>query len=211
MSREHYQCIVTGFLSDRIPYDDLESRAMQHPGVGIADLEAACIVPLAPNTPSEAPISHTWDMLKSWTQMDTEGYSMECPENSVLLTRRERRAFGMFKLWFECVPGAEHTYTVSWRDHQFSNIALSDESGRLRVVFEAQEVYEGEVIPPPDARLLRAHAALCRVLHACGAVKVYEGWKEDEARSKRVVDHASLVYVNSLLMARAQVEANASA
>ncbi|KIY72531.1 hypothetical protein CYLTODRAFT_38794 [Cylindrobasidium torrendii FP15055 ss-10] len=101
--RERYQCIVTGYFLPSAP-----EPWILLPGVGVGELEAAHIIPLALNSDKKPPepMAPTWDMLKHWTQIDPEDYAggrITCPENGVLLTKREHHAFGTFKLWFDPV------------------------------------------------------------------------------------------------------------
>ncbi|KIY65330.1 hypothetical protein CYLTODRAFT_424426 [Cylindrobasidium torrendii FP15055 ss-10] len=201
MIREHYRCIVTRYVTfdAPIPPESITEN------VSYADLHASNIIPLSLNS-KKTPL--TWDMLRSWTRIVPEDYTggkTTCPENGVLLTDHEHEGFGKFKLWFEPVlsagPGSAplaNTYSVHVCKHVLSNGLMV--RGPIQVTFSDTEMHMGRRIPPPAPKLLKIHAAFSKVFQACGASGMYENWRDDLRKPGRVLDDASISYLDLRLM-----------
>ncbi|KIY70354.1 hypothetical protein CYLTODRAFT_442037 [Cylindrobasidium torrendii FP15055 ss-10] len=196
MARERFRCIITRRISD--PYPLGRSEADQY-----GRLEAAHILPASLNYNVSTESATTWDMFKHWTGIrpqDCAGELITRPANGLLLSEREHGALSSFKLWFEPVTSANapipNTYKVCLRNFDPSALPVPQQ-----VTFRDDQLFQNQLIPPPAPDLLKIHAAFAKVLHACGALELYEQWEDESGTSGKVFDQNSLGLLNARLRA----------
>ncbi|TPX23658.1 hypothetical protein DIZ76_012993 [Coccidioides immitis] len=89
------------------------------------------------------------------------GVDIDRPFNAISLTQNLHGLFGKFKIFFEPVPGQEHTYRI--------DSCLPP--GAVRAVPVTRTLYltPDRSIEPPLPRLLAIHSAICHILQLSGA------------------------------------------
>jgi hypothetical protein len=93
-----------------------------------------------------------------------QGPEIDRPRNALTLTNFFHQLFGDFQVYFEPVPGKDHTYTIRTlvtEDHFFRRPALPI----TRELYITPE----RTIEPPSPRLLAIHRAIAHILHLSGA------------------------------------------
>ncbi len=91
-----------------------------------------------------------------------EGANIDRSYNAITLTVGFHRRFGSLQIYFEAMPGVDHTYTIK------STLPFLVFRPRLpitRTLFMTPE----HTIDPPMPRLLAVHRACCLILHMSGA------------------------------------------
>ncbi|KAF9472842.1 hypothetical protein BDN70DRAFT_886520 [Pholiota conissans] len=199
--REEGRCAITHSLDPSlVPENDKEVVD------GVSLLEAAHILPFALNTnnftdPTLAGTRTTWHIFKNWTGIDLDSLvireKINTSSNAILMNISDLQAqFAKFKIWFEPIPGHENHYTVK------TSRRVRLLNGKVNAIarFRSREDSSGG-IELPDPAFLRIHAALAKVLHACGAVDVFDEWERDfrQGGGVLVTDKQSMVWVNARL------------
>jgi hypothetical protein len=88
-----------------------------------------------------------------------DGVEIDEPFNGLSLTRDLHTFFGNFIIFFEAVPGQEHTYKIYTFLPQFL----------LEGVPITRTLYLMDGIDPPSPRLFAIHSATAHILHHSGA------------------------------------------
>lgn len=89
-----------------------------------------------------------------------KGNDIDRPRNAISLSHTNHKAFGNFDIFFEPVPGQEHTYDI----HDFLPGFMPEFPVR-RTLF----LTENRNIDPPSLRFLALHRAIAHILHLSGA------------------------------------------
>jgi HNH endonuclease len=91
-----------------------------------------------------------------------EGANIDRSYNAITLTLDFHRRFGNLQIYFEAIPGVEHTYTIK------STLPLLVFRPPLPIT-RALSMTPEHTIDPPMPRLLAIHRACCLILHISGA------------------------------------------
>jgi hypothetical protein len=93
-----------------------------------------------------------------------QGPEIDRPRNALTLTHGFHQWFGDFQVFFEPVPGGDHTYTIR-------TLVSEDYFFRRPALPITRELYltPERTIEPPSRRLLAVHCAIARILHLSGA------------------------------------------
>ncbi|KAJ2975204.1 hypothetical protein NUW58_g8424 [Xylaria curta] len=92
-----------------------------------------------------------------------QGPEIDRPRNAITLTPQHHLSFGSFKVYFERVPNADHTYTIKTFHKQ--NYVRRAPFPVIRELYLTPE----RTIEPPSGRLLAIHCAIAHILHLSGA------------------------------------------
>lgn len=90
-----------------------------------------------------------------------EGNEIDRPRNAMTLTREWHSSFGSFDIFFEPLPGQEHTYQIQTLLHPLLFPDLP--------VVRTFHLTENRTIEPPSPRLLALHSAIGHILHLSAA------------------------------------------
>ncbi|KAF9446365.1 hypothetical protein P691DRAFT_188745 [Macrolepiota fuliginosa MF-IS2] len=175
-SRERFRCPITrSFCNNRKKV--LQNKGLEVPGEPYDLMETAHIIPsllnkFDPKTNPAAEAAHTWDMFRSWTNLDLEkfvGSKINTPANAIYMEIGTHRHFGHFGFYLDkdAFPSDPNKYGLRVLDSfkMFNNSMVVDFATTNDL---------GEPIDPPDPELLRIHAALAQVLHISGAADYLE-------------------------------------
>ncbi|OJD20479.1 hypothetical protein ACJ73_08186 [Blastomyces percursus] len=90
-----------------------------------------------------------------------DGVNIDRPFNAMSLTHDLHAHFGNFKVFFEPVPGQEHTYRID----TFLPPGILQDIPVTRTLY----LTDDRSIDPPSPRLLALHRAIAHILHLSGA------------------------------------------
>lgn len=90
-----------------------------------------------------------------------DGVNIDRPFNAMSLTRDLHTHFGNFTVFFESVPGQEHTYRID----TFLPPGILPDIPVTRTLY----LTNNRSIEPPSPRLLALHHAIACILHLSGA------------------------------------------
>ncbi|KAH9026718.1 hypothetical protein EDB83DRAFT_1926692 [Lactarius deliciosus] len=199
--RERYHCAITkAFDQARARELSKEGRVGEVPNkVGQLPMEAAHIIPFLLNEFDDQLINsleivrdvlsfscpthlcrpvQTWDMLRSWTQIDFRtliGPNIDSPANAIYMTTVEHTTFGHFEFYLdkEAFPDIPNKYKVRMsQDGRFLTNGSREEDVEFPTLEESS-------VEPPNPDYLKVHAAFAKVLHLCGAAQYMDGVELD--------------------------------
>jgi hypothetical protein len=121
-----------------------------------------------------------------------DGSNVDRPRNAMTLTHNLHRFFGDFEVFFEPVPGQQHTYQI--RSFLPSGIIRG-----LLPVTRTFFLTESPSIDPPLPRLLALHRAVAHILHFSAAGAYIDKILDDmERKAARADGSTELSHVVSL-------------
>ncbi|KAI0404223.1 hypothetical protein F4802DRAFT_607641 [Xylaria palmicola] len=92
-----------------------------------------------------------------------QGPDIDRPRNAITVTPQHHLSFGSFKVYFEPVLNADHTYTIKTFHKQ--NYVRRAPFPVIRKLYLTPE----RTIEPPSHQLLAIHCAIAHILHLSGA------------------------------------------
>lgn len=170
--RDKHRCTITG---------NFDVYYKQRPsGKPYAVLEATSILPLSLEGSSMKPeLSKTWDMLRAWTSIDVLSLvrdDIDAPKNTIMMGIGLVDFFKAFLLYFDRNDDYSDSEGRKYKVRSSDNGLI----GSLAVSEVTCEFNTDTGIEPPDPRLLAIHAALAKVIHACGAGEHFSMIVENE-------------------------------
>ncbi|RXW16302.1 hypothetical protein EST38_g9552 [Candolleomyces aberdarensis] len=201
IKREDGKCGLLGYM-DRYVLSEMRKEGKAAPAWV---LEKGLVVPCVPThilpicssnsvndqDPND-PTKRMRDLLNDWAGMDVAqlvGPTVHAPHNSMFMNMEDRGGFTTFIAWLEAT-GSENEY-VPRSPRGLSTFYYTKPLPPTRFPTKAESG-----IDPPDPTLLKIHAALSRVIHACKADKVYE--KEMEERAKADMEWVEIPSMSTL-------------
>lgn len=188
--RDGHRCVVSGMYD--LAYLDIEERAGRCPpgndGGGGTATDAAHIIPHALNKVPRDSTDRTVDSGQQFVwgilnMFDTgvrdllAGSKIDNPCNALLLAHDLHIEFGKLHVYFEEIPGLPHSYRFK-RTRGARHLRRDCETHSEVLTFTNCEV-DGPLASLPSARLLKLHAACCRMLEMAGAAEFVEGLLDD--------------------------------
>ncbi|KAF8879713.1 hypothetical protein BD779DRAFT_1124475 [Infundibulicybe gibba] len=195
--REQYKCAITG-MDDVIYVRRLAEQGLPTPARHYCLMTTAYIIPFPLDKfiensaalvrlfnfpaslsypPKQIDPTHMRDMLISWTNLDVEkltGPNLNSPANAILMTLTEHSMFGNFQIYFdkEAYPTTPNKYAVRMATRFYQ---LSDGLTSADVEFHMRDG-----VQPPDPEYLAVHAAIAKVVNACGVTDYVEDLDSEE-------------------------------
>lgn len=174
--RDGYRCVVTGHL-------DSSKRTRRNPGVST---DCTHIIPHALNNPdSTGTLPHTvslvWRIINLFDpnlSHTLEGDLIDTPRNAITLIHDLRELFGRLKAYFEAVPDMPNTYVFK-TTRTAGKLMEHQRPKAAQLTFCGNEPLGSHRAALPSARLLKFHAACCKILEIAGAAGYVERLVED--------------------------------
>lgn len=170
---------MSGHL-DTVAHTLARKRGQHVPGSFGMQTQAAHIIPHSLNSvksPGDQ-LPHTkafvWQILNMFdtgVSTELEGSRIDTPSNAIILANDLHQQFGQLQCYFEEV--APNTYTFCRTRHAAILPPILDPMAE-RISFENHEPAGTRWADLPSARLLRLHAACCKMMDMAGAAEYVE-------------------------------------
>lgn len=177
--RDGNRCVISGHL-DMVAHTALRKLGHQQPGSFGILTQAAHIIPHSLNavkTPGE-PLSSVktfvWQILNMFDtgiSSELEGSRIDAPYNAMILAAELHQQFGQLQCYLDEV--APDTYTFRRTSHA-ATLAPSADPKAEKIAFVNHEPVGTSWADLPSARLLKLHAACCKMMEMAGAAEYVE-------------------------------------
>ncbi|PGH05578.1 hypothetical protein AJ79_06745 [Helicocarpus griseus UAMH5409] len=178
LMRDHHRCVISRQFDEQEAMERFkrhdENAAQDDEGNPLAGqsfefLEVAHIIPHSLTKPdADGQLSDykkaalaVLNMFDCDVSHIISGVDIDRPFNAISLTRGLHTNFGNFLIFFEPVPGQNHTYRIG----KFMPAFIRPEIPVTRTLY----LVDNKSIEPPSARLLAIHRAIAHILHLSGA------------------------------------------
>lgn len=170
LARDGYRCVISGHLDLEVHNRRSRRRRVAPPGDFGVQTQAAHIIPHALNSvhatnealsPSKTFVWQILNMFDPGISDELEGARIDAPANAMILATELHHEFGKLRCYLdEVAPG-----TYVFRRTRFAS-ALSPAANPKaeRITFRNHEPHGTRWADLPSARLLRLHAACCKMM-----------------------------------------------
>ncbi|KAL0634475.1 hypothetical protein Q9L58_006564 [Maublancomyces gigas] len=190
--RDGNRCLVSGHL-DKQFYQQSRSRGQQARGIYTVVTQAAHIIPHSLNSVKSigdslsTTKSFVWqilNMFQTGTSTELEGSLIDTPANALMLASEIHDEFGKLRCYFEEVEDTPHTYVFkTTRDAAPLLPGFYPLNGRITFVNHEPE---GQPLSDlPCGRLLKLHAACCKMMEMAGAAEYVDQVLDDLDRMEK--------------------------
>lgn len=189
--RDDKRCVVSGHL-DKNAYNEARIGGYQHPrGTYAVVTEAAHIMPHSLNSVSSVGDSlpptkgFVWQILNMFlpgTSTALEGSLIDTPANAILLATEIHDEFGRLRCYFDEVAGSANTYEFQTTRAAAPLLPGFYPAPGTLITFRNNEPEGRQLADLPSPRLLKLHAACCKMLEMAGAADYVDRVLDDMER-----------------------------
>lgn len=190
--RDGHRCVMTGFFDKEFLTRERKARRRQPAAFG-ARVEAAHIIPhslnaiAAPGAPLHEAKHFIWQIMNMFdpgVSRVLEGSAIDSPANAMLLASELHDEFGRLRCYMEELPGRPNMYAV--KTVRGATALPPGFAPRPIVTLRNHELEGTEHAYLPLPRLLKIHAACCKMMQMAAAAEYVESlWDEMEELLER--------------------------